>query len=179
MPSLILLYTLIDSIAWAASDKMENRSREQFEDWLNVWVYPHNKLPCTPTELYAARCSILHTLTSIAKLHKKPGIRQIAYAWGPAKIADLTESIQAIGTDALVGVHLNELLSAIKDGMVRTFDAADQNPALYKRLSDASGLHYDQLPRNSLDRLIYNHRKKLNSPDIELESQQDRKPEPT
>lgn len=70
MPALVLIYSLIDSFAWAVDPKEAN-TRTRFENWLTKYVYPASPLPCTPTELYAARCAVLHTLTSKGHLHIK------------------------------------------------------------------------------------------------------------
>ena len=160
MPSLILTFTLIDSFAWASSAKTKRQSRTQFEAWLNQWVYPFTSLPCTATELYAARCGILHTLTSKADLNTTASVRQLAFAWGPARLETLQNSIKAIGRPEIVGVHINELLQAIRGGMERTFEAAERDSALLNRLEIAASLHFAQLPKTNLERLMELHEKK-------------------
>ena len=167
MPGLILVFTLIDSFAWAASDKAEKKNRVQFEDWLETWVYPHSQLPCTSTELYAARCGILHTLTSKADLNVTKGVRQVVYAWGPAKLSTLQSSVEAINRPELVGLHINELLEAVKEGIARTVEAADADANLAKRLAQAASLHFSEMPKQTLEKLIELHEanSKLSSPD--------------
>lgn len=157
MPALILIFTLIDSFAWAASDKAEKNCRTRFEAWLSKWVYPHGPLPCTPTELYAARCGVLHTLTSKADLHAMSTVRQIAYAWGPAKASTLQKSIEVISRPELVGVHMNELLDAIKEGIARTVAAAETDQSLLNRLEKAAALHFSELPTKTLEQLMELH----------------------
>jgi hypothetical protein len=157
MPSLILVFTLIDSFAWAASDKAEKQNRNKFESWLKSWVYPYSQLPCTPTELYAARCGVLHTLTSKADLNARKGIRQVAYAWGPAKLSTLQSSVEVINRPEIVGVHINELLNAVKEGIARTIEASETDPKLAGRLAQAASLHFSEMPRQTLEKLLELH----------------------
>lgn len=157
MPGLILVFTLIDSFAWAASDKAERQNRVQFESWLKNWVYPHSQLPCTPTELYAARCGVLHTLTSKADLNIAKGVRQVVYAWGPAKLSTLQNSVEVINRPEFVGVHINELLDAVKDGIARTIEASDKDKNLAARLTQAASLHFSEMPRQTLEKLMELH----------------------
>lgn len=157
MPALILVFTLIDSFAWAASEKADRNVRDRFEKWLLERIYPDNSLPCTPTELYAARCGILHTLTSQADLNLRQGVRQVVYAWGPAKLVNLQKSIEVLNRADLVGLHINELLDAIKEGMAKTFEAAEVDAALSARLQEAASLHLTEMPSNSLDKLMVLH----------------------
>jgi hypothetical protein len=157
MPALILVYTLIDSFAWAASDKADKQNRNQFEAWLKNWVYPYTRLPCTPTELYAARCGVLHTLTSKADLNARKNVRQVAYAWGPAKLSTLQSSVEVINRPEIVGVHINELLDAVKEGIARTIEASETDSDLAARLTQAASLHFSEMPKQMLEKLIELH----------------------
>lgn len=157
IPALILIFSLIDSFAWAASAKNDKSTRTRFEAWLQERVYPTNQLTCTATELYAARCGLLHTLTIKADLNARKGVRQLVYAWGPAKLTDLQKSIEVINRTDMVGVHINDLLAAIIVGMVETFKAAEREPELMQRLRVAAALHFSTMPRNSLEKLVDLH----------------------
>jgi len=154
MPGLILVFTLIDSFAWAASDKADRANRQHFENWLGAWVYPYNQMQCTSTELYAARCAVLHTLTSEATLNVKKGVRQVVYTWGPAKLSILQGTVEAINRPEFVGVHINDLLDAVEAGIVRTIKAADADQNLSDRLTHAASLHYTEMPKDTLENLI-------------------------
>lgn len=139
MPALILIYTLADTLAWASSDKANTNIRGRFEAWATTWVGP--RLPCTATELYAARCGILHTLTSKADLTNNGKAREIIYAWGTAKGEDLQETVVHLKKTNLVAVHVNVLFQAIRDAMADMLEKADSDPVLEKRLNEAASLH--------------------------------------
>jgi hypothetical protein len=82
MPALILIYTLMDTFAWTVYGAEDKQVRKRFEIWTQEWVFGHVELGCTPTELYAARCAVLHTMTSDASLTDSDEARRIAYVWG-------------------------------------------------------------------------------------------------
>lgn len=157
MPALILLFTLIDSFAWAASNKSRQKNREQFEAWVQDRVISNGQLSCTATELYAARCGVLHTLTSKAELNSVKGVREVVYSWGSAKLDSFHKAIEVINRDDIVGLHINELLEAVKEGMVKTFEAAENDPELRCRLQDAASLHFSEMPVSSVDKLMQLH----------------------
>lgn len=154
MPALILIYTLIDSIAWAAASDKEQQVRTRFEVWLNKYVLPQGQVPCTATELYAARCSVLHTLTSTAKLTAGGAVRQIAYSWGPANQKALEKAIELIERQDVVGVHINDLFDAVKGGIAKTVELAEFDPELKVRLESAASLHFTEMKKETLECLL-------------------------
>lgn len=154
MPALILIYTLIDSIAWASSSDKEQQVRTRFESWLNQYVLSQRKVSCTATELYAARCGVLHTLTSTAKLTAGGSIRQVAYSWGSANPKALEKAIELIERKDVVGVHINDLLDAVKAGIEQTVKSADSDPELKVRLESAASLHFTEMKKETLECLL-------------------------
>src|SRR5438477_12737481 len=59
LPCLMLLYSGIDVIA---SLEAGTASRSAFTKWVNRYVLKSTSLSCTASDLYGARCGILHTL---------------------------------------------------------------------------------------------------------------------
>ena len=154
MPALVLIYSLIDSFAWAASEASEKNTRDRFENWLSRFVYPHSPLPCTPAELYAARCGVLHTFTGRADLHVRGKLRQVVYAWGPARLSTLQESVEITKRADIVGLHINELLDAVANGIEATFKSAGEDARLSANLDRAAQMHYAEIPKETLERLL-------------------------
>jgi hypothetical protein len=138
LPSLILIYTLIDTLAWASSDKKAS-VRSRFEAWVTEWLT--SLAPCTATELYAARCGILHTLTSKADLTTKGKIREVAYAWGTAKSEDLQATIDHLGNIPVVAVHVEALFQAVCLAMAEMMEKAESDPMLASFLAEAAAMH--------------------------------------
>lgn len=139
MPALILIYTLIDTLAWASSSNKEARVRQRFEAWVTDWI--GSRLACSATELYAARCGILHTLTSKADLTTNGNVREVAYAWGTAKSEDLQATIDHLGKKNVVAVHVSELFQAVCEAVADMLEKAESDASLGSSLNEAAALH--------------------------------------
>jgi hypothetical protein len=80
---LVLAYSLIDVLAWlAAPTNQEDVTRQDFVNFAEKYVIPRGQFECTGNDLYAARCSILHTFTAESQMSRKGNAIRIAYAWG-------------------------------------------------------------------------------------------------
>jgi hypothetical protein len=141
MPALILIYSLIDSLAWASADKASRNVRANFEDWVTKWVLPQGSLDCTSVDLYAARCGLLHTLTADADLTKNGSARRISYAFGTANAATLRRMLDDLGEKDMRAVQVESLLGAVTEGMADFLEFADKDTALSSRLRDAAQRH--------------------------------------
>lgn len=138
-PCLVLIYTLMDSLAWACSDKTSGGVRGRFEQWVTAWL--NNAIPCTAVELYAARCAILHTSGSEVEVSEPGNVRELAYAWGTASADDLQQAITRTGNLNLVVVHIDQFLDAVCAAMNHILDESTRDEALRKRLEDAARRH--------------------------------------
>lgn len=151
-PCLVLIYTLIDSLAWAWSDQKGGGARTCFEQWVSIWL--KDSIPCTATEIYVARCVVLHTPALNPELSGPGAIREIAYAWGTAKATDLQAAIAQTGSANLVAVHIDQLLDEVCNAMDRILDAAERDPALAQRLQDAANQHLVNDPRELVEKYL-------------------------
>jgi hypothetical protein len=138
MPALILIYTLIDTFAWVVSDKSERSTRKRFENWVQKWMLAHRPLPCSATELYAARCAVLHTLSSQTALTQSGEARQVAHAWASTDVARLQDSINALGRNDVVALSIEELFEAVGAAMLLVMEASQTDAVLHQRLEKAS-----------------------------------------
>ena len=154
MPALILIYTLMDSFAWATSDKKPNDVRATFESWTENWVLKQKTLPCTATELFAARCAVLHTLTSEAKLTKTGKARKVTYAWGNADSAQLQATINALGNKNVVAIHVNDLFDAVCEAMAAVMEECSRDTTLQKRLQEAAKLHFVSMDKETVTQFL-------------------------
>jgi hypothetical protein len=134
MPALILIYTLIDTFAWVVSDKNEKSTRKRFESWVEKWILAHRPLPCSATELYAARCAVLHTLSSQTALTESGEARQVLHAWASADVAALQASINALGRTDVVALSIEELFDAVGLAMSLVMEASQTDIVLCDRL---------------------------------------------
>jgi len=147
MPTLTLIFTLIDSFAWASSNK-QSGTRKRFEDWVNEWLLPQKTLGVTSTDLYAARCGILHTLTSDSDLSNKAAARRIAYAWGNGEEDILRNVLDEVGAQEIASIHMEDLFESLRLAIIAVHESAKDDPILSSRLEEASGKLYAYIPTN-------------------------------
>jgi hypothetical protein len=124
-PSLILLYSGIDIMAWLdlPQDRIET-TRDDFISWVDKYLLPESGLECTAIDLYAARCGILHSYSFFSRLSKIKKAKKIYYSTGKANNEFLKNRIPD-GENA-VAVHIAELYVAFKIGTER-FEADFKN----------------------------------------------------
>src|SRR5690554_3352043 len=82
LPSLILIYTTIDVCAWLECDDPQVGVR--FEKWCDTHLLPRSKIRASGSDLYGARCGVLHTLSAESEKSKRGSARQVIYGWGVA-----------------------------------------------------------------------------------------------
>ena len=155
LPSLVLIYSHIDTLAWAASNKSGGDVRVNFEAWARRWLLPHLQAQSpevTATDLYGARCGVLHTLTGKSDLSEKGAAREVAYAWGTAEV----EVLRAVMAEAelprqLVALHYQGLLRSLRHAVLDFVASADNDPQLAAALEAANAKHYTNIPSNQRD----------------------------
>ena len=148
LPALVLMYTLIDSLAWAAAFGTRSKVRERFEAWANAWLIPEFAPFCSAvnaTDLYGARCAVLHSLTGDSDLSNAGHARRFMYAWGTADVAVLDEAIRRTNQPSHLALHYDDLLTALVRAAALFLDRANDDPALGRRLERAAGKHYTNI----------------------------------
>ena len=83
LPTLVLIYAHIDTLAWAASEKTRMSVRGNFDASVSLWLLPQlapNAPEVSATDLYGARCAVLYTPTGKSDLAADGKAREIAYA---------------------------------------------------------------------------------------------------
>ena len=146
---MVLVYSLIDSMAWVAEPRSTNL-RTRFENWVSRWLAPRLPVstpPVSPTDLYGARCALLHTGTGVSDLFKSGKARRVLYAWGNANVKLLE---YAIATGAVpsnhVALHCDHFLIATRLAVADFMDEAEKDPVLAGRLKAAAQLQYTNVP---------------------------------
>jgi hypothetical protein len=152
LPALVLIYTLIDSLAWSAADRTQSSVRKRFEAWVSVWLLPHlapRVADVTATDLYAARCAVLHTLTGDSDLSRAGEARRVLYAWGNADTQILRSAIDDAKLADHVAIHYDDLFTALWHAVDDFLETANHDPSLAARLDEAAGRHYVNIPADS------------------------------
>lgn len=83
MPALLLFYSFIDVCAFLTEESPARSNRERFESYLRKFAILTTWRSFTPYDLWAARCSLLHTYSPLGNhTQKVNGARPIFYfAW--------------------------------------------------------------------------------------------------
>ena len=116
-PSLILLYSTIDIMAWLDRDENHNDvRRSDFIKWVETYLLPNYLFSCTALDLYAARCAIIHSYSSESSLSRNGEANMIFYTWGTATNENLQNHIYHIGCSNIRTIHIDKLFYALKDG---------------------------------------------------------------
>jgi hypothetical protein len=138
-PALILLYSGIDTTGWLDSPDRD-ATRDSFLKWVENYLLKAKPLACTALELYAARCGLLHTMTSDSHLSFSGKARRTCYAWGTASAQNMQRTIDLTGKSAeYVAVHVNELFEGWRLGLVAFSNELDTDPTRRVRVQTKAG----------------------------------------
>lgn len=115
-PFLTIYFSTIDiySSIWSG-EEVDGIRYKQFCD---KYIIKH--LPAlTTTELWSARCSIIHSASSESRLSKKGKAREFLYSWGPSgKHATLDKIIPGLtNPEKYVAVSFEQLEDALHKGI--------------------------------------------------------------
>ena len=117
-PSLMLTYATIDIMAWLDRDKChQDVQRSDFIKWVEVYLLPNSQLSCSAIDLYAARCSLIHSYSAESKLSREGKASEIFYAWGTSEEQDLQQLIDLEGSRDAKAVQIEKLLTALRQGV--------------------------------------------------------------
>jgi len=114
VPGLILIYSLIDHMAWLMLPPSQSIStRTDFCRWVDIFMLPVGNLSCTAIELYSARCALVHTYTLDSSLTQAGEARRIIHCYGKTTLEFHNKVETFTGRDAVL-IHVNRLLDAVE-----------------------------------------------------------------
>ncbi len=118
IPSLILLYSGIDIIAWLnRPNSKEYSSKKYFINWADNYLLANPNIKCKAIDLYAARCAIIHSYSFSSRLSEEGKAKEIYYAWGKANVKSLQNDIDSRSKKNAIAIHINDFLEAFKEGV--------------------------------------------------------------
>lgn len=152
VPMLVLIYTAMDTLAWALyGDKIQG-VRERFTKLCETYILPSGRIQCAALELYAARCSVLHSLGWESDLSKSSKARSVFYSFG-ADDPTLTQAVlEVTNPGQFVSLRPDELLDVLTEAVATVAALAAQDEKLASRLSVAAGKQYKSLESTAADR---------------------------
>ncbi|OHD90648.1 hypothetical protein [Sulfuricurvum sp. RIFOXYD12_FULL_44_77] len=153
-PSLSLIYSSIDSLAWIAYGDIG--VKERFVKWVDEFMYTQKKLEPESIDLYSARCAMLHTLTPNSNLSKQNKAKIVAYTWGNADASMGNQVIDIMNDKTTVFVHVNDLFDALKLGVLNFINGDTFDDECLQRANQ----HFRNLSKDILNEYINMNEKK-------------------
>jgi hypothetical protein len=153
-PALILIYAAIDTLGWLDS-KEPFATRRSFIEWTERYLLSSKGLTCTATDLFAARCGLLHTFTPNSQLSSDQKARRICYSWGKSRVEDLQRSIDlANKVDEYVAVKVEELFAAWRDGALAFTTELDSDAERSERVVTKARNFFSEMGAESITELL-------------------------
>ncbi|WP_342423128.1 hypothetical protein [Paenibacillus sp. FSL E2-0178] len=128
---LILVYSSIDAMASLTVELDREVQRQDFIDWINNYFI--NEIPAHNIDaisLYAARCSVLHSLGSISRLSKDGRALEVGYYWESGDLKELPGTLNRVLEGELILIEINDLVEAFKKSIENFKSAILQNQQL-------------------------------------------------
>jgi hypothetical protein len=154
IPMLVLIYTTIDTLAWAIYGDSIREVKRRFVAVCDDYVLREASFGCTALELYAARCSVLHSLGWESELSKAGKARAIYYSFGTDDPALYQQAIELSHPGQFLAVRADDLLTATEKAVASVSEAAKSDSALKERLDRAEGKQYRTLESKSSDAMF-------------------------
>jgi hypothetical protein len=158
MQALILIYSGIDNLAWLCRKDESDVTKNDYIQWINTYVKPEMNLGCKAIDLYAARCSTLHTYTSESRLSRNGKAKIILYKWKKADKA-LEHVMGFLGYEDRIVIEGDKLKTLFFAGMGECLEKMDfeEDEAFKKKI----GQRYSRVPEECLE-IIDNFQKMTN-----------------
>lgn len=138
VPALLIAYSGIDALAALVPPESRASPRRRFEAWVSRFLLPDPRVPCTATDLYAARCAVVHRFGPESDLAAKGEARRLVYALGDSTAEQIQRAIDAIGMpNADIAVHVDAILDAFERSVWRFRKAILTDPALQQQVESS------------------------------------------
>ena len=126
-----LMFAAIDAVsALNRAIEKDDTDRSEFKKWVRDYLLPGSDLRCDESDLYAARCGVLHTYSSASRDARNNKARHLVYRWreGPTADAD-----QPLPPDALE-VPVESLHEALKQAVRKFLEDSEVDPDVRERV---------------------------------------------
>lgn len=154
VPMIVLIYTAMDTLAWAVyGDKIQG-VRERFTSLCDDYILPDSSIQCAALELYAARCSVLHTLGWESDLSKAGKARSVFYSFGTDDPTLAQAALEMTNPGKFVSLRPDDLLVTVKRAVEVVATLASKDKELAVRLSIAAGKQYRSLESAAGDQMF-------------------------
>lgn len=130
--ALIMAFVCLDTMSFLAMPEAQTaQTRRDFLAWVKRYLKAHPDQPYqyAPLDVYAARCSTLHTFGAEAELHRQnPGIKKFVYTDGGKHAHDPSVSCE------VVVIGLSSFINDVAIGVADFVDECRGDKALRCRV---------------------------------------------
>lgn len=152
LPCLILIYSGIDVLASLEKEDSEGTGTA-FQRWTSRYLRPENSLYCSSSDLYGARCGIVHAMSSKSDYSVKGKAKEIVYAWGKGNPEKLKLINNIYGKNYIV-LHIDDLNAAFKSGIIVYLSEISIDLARSGEVAKRAGVWLSNMDRNTLDKVL-------------------------
>ena len=134
--AMILLYSGIDAMAWLTRPaNIDDVRGQDFIDWINAYFLPDSGFTLTATDLFAARCGLVHSNTAESKLNRKGQASKVFYYHEREGVKQ--GIVQLLLSEALMPqfVDIDQFIVSLRTAIDRFIEAVSADPALLELVS--------------------------------------------
>ena len=153
-PCLVLTFTALDALAWTIYGGALAGSKSRFLKLCEEYVFPMSNLGCTAIDLYAARCSMLHSLGWQSSLSENGAARAAHYSFGGDSHHVTQAALDRMAPGKFVGIQADDLISATICVHRKIVEQAQLDSGIAERLKVADGKQYMSLDRETAERVF-------------------------
>lgn len=155
-PALVLVYSGIDVAGWLYASDSKAKTRIRFEMWVVRYLLPAGTgLGVSASDLYGARCGLLHNFGAESDLSRRGEVRQIQYAWGASSAETLIEMAKTVKMEKQhTAIKVENLVAAFRSGLARFFEDAAADPQIASRLEARSGKVFGARSDSEMNELL-------------------------
>lgn len=126
-----LIYSTIDALsALTRPIDVPDTTQEIFTNWVREYMDPDNSLRCTASDLYGARCGVLHNYGSDSRKRRKGEAKELIYKWRNGPDPDPKRKVP-LPKDATT-IIVEDLRDALQHGINNFYEAIARTPELKK-----------------------------------------------
>lgn len=118
---LVVIYSTIDTLGFLdAPADQESASGESFKNWVKKYLLQYPGIEFDETDLWSARCAVLHTFTTQSRLSRSGNARELQYYGGDKStklVADFVAEIKKLEDGKHLPVNFDDLCMALLEAL--------------------------------------------------------------
>ena len=144
MPALILIFSAIDFVsALARPAGKPDTQRSDFIAWVERYMPCRDRLGISGTDLYAARCGVVHAMSSDSRLQREGKVKRIFYTWGNKHPEPMNAALQG---EPGTFVKVETLFEVFLEGLGAFGTAVDKSEELQRLVASRTGMVFAEYP---------------------------------